>query len=591
MKIKKRFLMFFLLILVGFASGERVYASSDTVVGEAFVKTEEATEEDSEAAEGATSEAEDTVGEEPLGAYEVAEAEDASDDIPAVTASTQTWTEGVATVTLEDGVLTVSGSGAMTDYTSSTYSSAPWYSYRTSITSIVIGSGITHIGDYAFMRTYYVTSISLPASLKTIGEAAFYQCYDLTSVTIPDSVQTIDQAAFANCSSLQSVTLGSAVQTIGSYAFQNTEITSLTIPASVTSLGTEICYNCSELTSYVVASGNSTYASANGVLFNAAKTELIRYPQGKTDTSYTIPSTVKTLGVEAFYMNSCLTSVTIPSSVTTIGDWVFTECTSLKSLTVPDSVTSLGDGLADSCTSLTTAKIGNGIETLEYRSFYNCTALTSVTLGSGLKTIYNLAFYNCEKLSSVNLPQGLESINSYAFYSCTSLKSLTIPDSVTYIGANAFYQCTNLTVTYPSTMTEMEDGSYLAVDTVTLTGTCCYSKAYEVLTLVNKERAAEGLSALTMDKDLLAAAMQRAAEINIYFSHTRPSNLSCSTVSDKLFGENIAVGQTSASSVMNSWMNSSGHKANILGSSYQTIGIGCFTQGDVTYWVQIFGTY
>ncbi len=126
-------------------------------------------------------------------------------------------------------------------------------------------------------------------------------------------------------------------------------------------------------------------------------------------------------------------------------------------------------------------------------------------------------------------------------------------------------------------------------ETVNITGSCNYSSAYSVLKLVNQERSAAGLSSLTMDKDLLNAAMQRAAETSVYFDHTRPSGDSCFTVSAKAYGENIAAGQTTASSVMNSWMNSSGHKANILGSGYTTIGIGCFKQNGMTFWVQLFG--
>ncbi len=140
--------------------------------------------------------------------------------------------------------------------------------------------------------------------------------------------------------------------------------------------------------------------------------------------------------------------------------------------------------------------------------------------------------------------------------------------------------------TYASTAETDDD--YL--ETVQISGTCNYKYAYQVLDLVNEERDAAGLSSLTMDKDLLNAAMQRAAECNIYFSHTRPSGNTCYTVSSKVSGENIACGQTSASFVMNSWMNSEGHRENILESSFTTIGIGCFTQGDCIYWVQDFGT-
>lgn len=118
-----------------------------------------------------------------------------------------------------------------------------------------------------------------------------------------------------------------------------------------------------------------------------------------------------------------------------------------------------------------------------------------------------------------------------------------------------------------------------SMDAVALSGTYNYEYAYEVLDLVNEEREAEGLAALEMDEDLLAAAMERAVEINLYCSHTRPTGLDCYTIESKARGENIAAGYSSPASVMNGWMNSSGHKANILTSTYTSIGIGCFTQG------------
>ena len=89
-----------------------------------------------------------------------------------------------------DGVLTVSGSGDMKNFTNSSY--VPWYSYSGSITNVVIGDSVT-----------------------TIGKNAFYNCYSLTSVTIPDSVTTIGNSAFYSCDSLESVTIGDSVTTIG----------------------------------------------------------------------------------------------------------------------------------------------------------------------------------------------------------------------------------------------------------------------------------------------------------------------------------------------------------------------------------------
>lgn len=122
-----------------------------------------------------------------------------------------------------------------------------------------------------------------------------------------------------------------------------------------------------------------------------------------------------------------------------------------------------------------------------------------------------------------------------------------------------------------------------------VTGKEDYSSAYQVMNLVNQERRNAGLNELKMDADLMEAAMQRAAELVFSFSHTRPSGQSCFTVSDKAFGENIAVGYWNADLVMNGWMNSEGHRANILREYYTSIGVGCFWHDGVGYWVQLFG--
>lgn len=106
--------------------------------------------------------------------------------------------------------------------------------------------------------------------------------------------------------------------------------------------------------------------------------------------------------------------------------------------------------------------------------------------------------------------------------------------------------------------------------------------AKQVMELVNKERAKEGLPALTTDERITKAAMVRAAELEELFSHTRPDGTACFTalneagVSYWTAGENIAMGQWSPESVMNSWMNSPGHRANILDRSFRKIGVGYY---------------
>ncbi len=115
-----------------------------------------------------------------------------------------------------------------------------------------------------------------------------------------------------------------------------------------------------------------------------------------------------------------------------------------------------------------------------------------------------------------------------------------------------------------------------------------YSKV--VLDKVNEEREKIGAEKLVMNNTLLECAMQRAGEIATYFSHTRPNGTSFSVLNDLYVSENIAAGFGNPVSVMNGWMNSSGHRANILKSSHKSIGVGCVFHNGSWYWVQAFGT-
>lgn len=117
----------------------------------------------------------------------------------------------------------------------------------------------------------------------------------------------------------------------------------------------------------------------------------------------------------------------------------------------------------------------------------------------------------------------------------------------------------------------------------------------EVVDLVNAERAKEGLAPLTIDLKVQAAAMVRAKECEQRFSHTRPNGTSFSTalkeqgVSYRSSGENIAWGQRSPKEVMKAWMNSPGHRANIMNASFTTIGVGYYENANGTdYWCQLF---
>ena len=119
--------------------------------------------------------------------------------------------------------------------------------------------------------------------------------------------------------------------------------------------------------------------------------------------------------------------------------------------------------------------------------------------------------------------------------------------------------------------------------------------ANQVVKLVNEERAKAGLSPLSVNSKAANAAQTRAREIEKSFSHTRPDGSSFNTalteagVSFRGAGENIAYGQTTPQQVMEGWMNSSGHRANILNANYTSIGVGHYKNGaGVDYWTQLF---
>ena len=136
----------------------------------------------------------------------------------------------------------------------------------------------------------------------------------------------------------------------------------------------------------------------------------------------------------------------------------------------------------------------------------------------------------------------------------------------------------------------MTDDIYAsATGTLNISGTQNYTYASQVITLLNEQRVNNGLSPLTADSTLTAAAMQRAAETVIYFSHTRPNGSRCFTAFDGGWrGENIAAGQADPDEVITGWMNSTGHRKNILEANYTSVGVGCFNYKGINFWVQCF---
>ena len=258
-------------------------------------------------------------------------------------------------------------------------------------------------------------------------------------VVIPNGVTSIGEEAFKNCDSL----------------------TSITIPDNVTSIGDHAFYDCSSLTSINVADANRYYSDEDGGLFNKEKTELIRYPEGKSESTYAIPDSVTSIGDSAFSDCISLTSITIPDSVTSLGDHAFFKCDSLTSITIGNGVTSIGYDAFGSCTSLASVTIPESVTSLGEFAFSGCSRLASVTIPDSVTSIGDYAFSDCISLTSITIPDSVTSIGKGAFENCDSLTSITIPDSVTSIGSNAFYDCSSIaSITIPDSVTSIGGNAF-----------------------------------------------------------------------------------------------------------------------------------
>ena len=338
------------------------------------------------------------------------------------------------------------------------------FGFCSSLTSITIPNSVTSIGDDAFYNCSSLTSITIPNSVTRIGDFAFCGCSSLTSITIPDGVTSIGNYAFEHCSSLTSITIPNSVTRIGDSAFCGcSSLTSVTIPDSITSIGTCAFEGCKKLTQINVDKANTVYLSVNGVLFNKNKTELIKYPDGKADTSYSIPGSVTSIANYAVYYCSSLTSIAIPDGVTSIGYGAFDGCDKLNQINVDTANTKFSsvngvlfnknktelirypEGKTD-----TSYAIPDSVTRIGDSAFCGCSSLTSITIPDGVTSIGNYAFEHCSSLTSVAIPDSVTSIGWYTFSDCSSLTSITIPESVTSINWGAFYNCDSLTSVYIS---------------------------------------------------------------------------------------------------------------------------------------------
>ena len=325
--------------------------------------------------------------------------------------------ENVSWSLSDDGTLTISGDGHMDDYFQSNDDPAPWFGEREKITAAVVKEGVRNVGTYAFYDCQSLRTVSLAGSVTAIGKGAFRDCVRLDGAALPPQVTVIETETFANCRHLSDLTVPEGLLAVGEYAFMNcSSLTTFFISERLTEIDFYAFGGCLRLYRIDVAEGNPVYASdENGVVFNKAKTALLRYPGGRQADEYAVPEGVKEIAPYAFLCSPYLTKVTLPSSVETIGEYAFCDCPGLREPAVNDTVTGIATGTYYNCEGLSEAVIPGNVKTIGESAFGYCDRLRRVTLGDGVTSVGESAFINNKRLSYLCLPRSLQTVGESAF--------------------------------------------------------------------------------------------------------------------------------------------------------------------------------
>lgn len=381
----------------------------------------------------------------------------------------------------ETGLLTVSGSGEMYDFSEnsedSINSTAPWNDFSNSIKKVVTGEAITGIGDYAFYNCRNLESILLGSQITDIGEFAFFKCANLSQVTLDDALESIGSYAFAYCKKIDTLIIPSAVKTIDDCAFYNCSgLKTLFIPCSVVLNGRPFD-RCGKINSVTVTKGSGYMPNYDSESYQLTPW----YESRESLTEIKMEKGIKSVGNYSFYDNPVETIV-LPDGLEYIGEFAFAKSCNLKKIDIPDSVLCIcGNAFAD-CENLKKVNLGNSKTlTLADDAFNGCDSVESFLIGDanenyctdGRGVLYSKdrtvlikypagnngtsyavdshtlhinsrAFENSVNLENIILPDGLRSLGDSAFGGCTSLESVSLPESVGTLGGYCFRDCVNL---------------------------------------------------------------------------------------------------------------------------------------------------
>ncbi len=359
----------------------------------------------------------------------------------------------------EEGTLYISGTGEMPD-------NITWEIALDSVSTVIVGSGITRIGSYAFRNFTILTSVEISSTVETIGSYAFSGCTLLSEFTIPEGVNTIENNVFNGCSGLRSVYIPDNVTSIPASSYSYSPFyncnSALVLYCGPESKPDGWGYYWNYRSSGNQLSTNYGFSAQDYSFWTGVdkSAEVFVIPEGITRipnnafanlTSLTevyFPNSVTSIGNYSFSGCTSLVSVNMPSSLKSIGDYAFQNCSKVETLSLPEGLISIGNYAFSGCKLLSELVLPGTVESVGYRFLGGCTGVNELVLPASLTSF---GYYSGNSIltgssvKTVTVSEGFEEIPDYAFYAASALESISLPDSVMSIGAYAFYNCSSLT--------------------------------------------------------------------------------------------------------------------------------------------------
>ena len=335
------------------------------------------------------------------------------------------------------------------------------------------------VGNNMFDKAKSLISLVLPSTIQKMESYSIQNCDNLATITIPELCKEVESSAIYFCKNLSSIHIGKSLEKFES---MNGNF-------------------CPALKTISVDANNANFVSVNGILYSKDMDILYKYPSGKAESSFEIPSSVKIIDDYAFSSASLeditmpdgletintgafdgckgLLSVEMPQTVKEIGMFAFQNCAKITNVVIPDQVKELKSFVFGYCVNLREVIIGASVVNIDGSLFSGCTSLQSfvvskdnstytseggilfskdltalvrcplalysdeMILDDEVRVIESNAFQDCKNIRKFKLPEGLKEIGSSAFDNCT-MEAISVPNSVEKIGMFAFQNCTNL---------------------------------------------------------------------------------------------------------------------------------------------------